>query len=78
MTKEDFIRKFSSRKFWMCVVSFITALLIVFKVPESEITQVTSVVMAFGSLIAYTLSEGWVDAARENSKVEILEVDDDQ
>lgn len=65
MTKEDFIRKITSRKFWTAFVAFITALLVAFNVPEASISQVTAIIMAFGSLLAYIFAEGWVDSARE-------------
>ncbi len=65
MTKEDFIRKITSRKFWVALVAFISALLIAFKVPEASISQVAAIIMAFGSLLAYIFAEGWVDSNRE-------------
>lgn len=67
MTKEDLIRKLTSRKFWAAVVAFVSALLVAFNVSEASITQVTAIIMAFGSLLAYIFTEGWVDAAREKS-----------
>lgn len=67
MTKEDLIRKITSRKFWVAVVAFVTALLVAFNVPEASISQVAAILMAFGSLLAYIFAEGWVDATRENT-----------
>lgn len=67
MTKDDLIRKLTSRKFWVAVVAFISALLVAFKVPEASIAQVAAIIMAFGSLLAYIFAEGWVDAAREDT-----------
>ena len=52
MNKEDILRKITSRKFWVAVVAFISALLVAFKVPEASISQVTAIIMAFGSLFA--------------------------
>lgn len=63
MTKEDIIRKLTSRKFWVALCSFITALLVAFNVPDASIAQVTSIIMAFGSLIAYIFVEGWTDSS---------------
>lgn len=62
MSKEDLIRKLTSRKFWVALVGFITALLIAFKVDAGSVEQVTAIVMSFGSLIAYIFAEGWADA----------------
>ena len=64
MNKEDILRKITSRKFWVAVVAFVSALLVAFKVPEASISQVTAIIMAFGSLFAYIFAEGWVDSAR--------------
>lgn len=61
MTKEQIIRKLTSRKFWIALVSFVSALLVAFNVPEASISQVTAIIMAFGSLVAYILAEGAVD-----------------
>ena len=61
--KIDWKRKLSSRKFWAALIGFITPLLVMLGLPESEVTQVAALVMSAGSLIAYIFSEGWVDAA---------------
>ncbi|MBQ1805370.1 MAG: hypothetical protein II010_05650 [Oscillospiraceae bacterium] len=68
MTKEDIIRKLTSRKFWVALVAFITALLTAFQFPENVITQVASVIMGLGALISYIWSEGWVDAKRAGAQ----------
>ena len=62
MSKQDLIRKISSRKFWVALVSFITALLVAFNVDAGSIEQITSIIMSFASLIAYVIAEGLVDA----------------
>ena len=61
--KIDWKRKLSSRKFWAALIGFITPLLVMLGLPESEVTQVAALVMSAGSLIAYIFSDGWVDAA---------------
>lgn len=61
--KIDWLRKFTSRKFWVALVGFITALLVAFKVDAGSIEQITSIIMSFASLIAYILAEGFVDAS---------------
>ena len=64
MNKEDILRKLTSRKFWAALVAFITALLVAFNVPDASISQVSAIIMAFGSLVAYIFAEGWVDSSR--------------
>lgn len=64
MNKEDILRKLTSRKFWAALVAFVTALLVAFNVPDASISQVSAIIMAFGSLVAYIFAEGWVDSSR--------------
>lgn len=64
MDKKDLIRKLTSRKFWVALVGFITALLLAFNVDAGSIEQVASIIMSFGSLIAYILAEGWADGSK--------------
>lgn len=58
-------QKLTSRKFWVAVVAFVTALLVAFKVDAGSIEHVTSIIMSFASLIAYIVAEGLVDANRQ-------------
>lgn len=67
MQKVNWKSKLTSRKFWVAVVGFVTALLIGFGFAETEITQVTSIIMAGATLIAYIFGEGLVDASRNNA-----------
>lgn len=62
MSKQDLIRKLTSRKFWVALVGFVTALLVAFKVDAGSVEQIASIIMSFASLIAYVLAEGLVDA----------------
>ena len=60
--KIDWKRKLTSRKFWIALVGFVTALLTAFNVADAVAVQVTTIIMAFGTLIAYILAEGFIDA----------------
>ena len=62
MTKQDIIRKLTSRKFWIAVVGFITPLLLAFGVAETSVSQVTAIIMAGADVVAYIVAEGMVDA----------------
>lgn len=66
MNSINWKQKLSSRKFWAAVVGFATALMVCFNLTDNDIAQVTSVIMAGGTLIAYIFSEGLVDANRGN------------
>ena len=61
----DWIRKLTSRKFWVALVGFVSALLVAFNVDAGSVEQVTSIIMSFASLIAYILAEGFVDASNK-------------
>lgn len=63
--KINWKQKLTSRKFWSAVAGFIVPLLLAFGVSDSNITQVTALIMSGGSLIAYILGEGLVDAGRK-------------
>ena len=67
--KIDWKRKLSSRKFWMALAAAISSLAVAFG-HENETTQITALIMAVGSIVAYILCEGWVDVAREKGKSE--------
>lgn len=68
MTKEDFIRKITSRKFASALLGFITAVLIAFKMSENDIAQIVAIIGSFLTLISYILAEGQIDAAAINSQ----------
>lgn len=58
----DLKRKLTSRKFWLALIGFVTPILVMYKVPQETITQVTSIIMAGATLIAYILAEGFTDS----------------
>lgn len=63
MSKEDFIRKLTSRKFWAAVSEFVVMLIIAFKGTQETATQVAALIMAGAAVVAYIIGEGLVDAA---------------
>lgn len=65
MTKQDIIRKLTSRKFWAAVAEFVVALLIFLKKDKTMAEEVGTLIMLAVTPIAYMFSEGWADAARE-------------
>ena len=62
--KINWKQKLTSRKFWAAVVGFVTPMLVAFGVTDSVTTQVAGIIMAGGTLIAYIIGEGLVDANR--------------
>ena len=61
--KIDWKRKLTSRKFWVAVIGFVTALMVGFGVGESTAAEVTAIITAGATLIAYIVGEGIVDAS---------------
>lgn len=72
-TKIDWKRKLTSRKFWAAVVGFVSPTMIAFGASESEVAQVTSIVMAGATLIAYIIGEGMTDAAQATNNANQIE-----
>ena len=62
-------QKLSSRKFWALVVGFVTAILLAFNFSESDAIQITSIITAGGSVVAYILGESYVDASRKDEEL---------
>ena len=60
--KIDWVRKLTSRKFWLAVTEFVGPLLLAFGFTDSVVTQVVSLIMAGGGVIAYIIAEGLIDA----------------
>lgn len=61
-------QKLTSRKFWLAVVALVTAILTSFNMSEADVTNITTVIMAFGTVIAYIIGEGLIDAAAIKNK----------
>lgn len=62
MTKQDIIRKLTSRKLWIAVSEFVSMLMVYFGAPEGSAAQVAALIMAGAGVIAYIVAEGLADA----------------
>lgn len=69
MTKENIIRKLTSRKLWVSVCSFVTLICTANGMAESEAGQVAAIIMAGATVIGYVIGEGLVD--KENQSIEV-------
>ena len=72
MSKDEIIRKLTSRKFWAAIVGFVTGLLIYLGKSEAETAQIGALIMSAASVVAYIVGEGLIDAAREKSDTYII------
>ncbi len=62
MSRENMIRKLTSRKFWLAVAAFATELIIAFKGDAELVETLSGMIMAGATVIAYIIGEGLVDA----------------
>lgn len=79
MTWEDIVRKLTSRKFWAAIASFVSMLIVALGASEATATQVTALIMAGASVVAYIIGEGLADAANAGmlDGIEIEDVEGD-
>lgn len=63
MTKEDIIRKLTSRKFWAAIAEFVTMLIVALGGSQETSVQVAALIMAGAAVVAYIVGEGLADAA---------------
>lgn len=68
MNKIDWIRKLTSRKFWLSVASFVSMLIVALGGAERVATQVTGLIMAGATVIGYVIGEGLADAGNASGE----------
>lgn len=76
MKNINWMKKLTSRKLWTAVASFVSMMIVATGGAENTATQVTAIIMAGASVIAYIIGEGLTDAANvEIGEGQLLEVD---
>lgn len=70
MKKIDWFRKLTSRKLWTAVASFVSLMIVALGGTDNLAAQVVAIIMAGGTVIAYIVGEGLVDAANVGSQTE--------
>ena len=66
--KIDWRRKLTSRKFWVAVIGFITAIMVALNIDKMTVEQVTAIVSAMATLIAFIIGESLTDAAHKEER----------
>lgn len=61
--KIDWVRKLSSRKFWMAVALFVSGLLVAFGHDKAEADNIAGLIMQGAAVIGYLVAEGLADSA---------------
>lgn len=63
MTKENIIRKLTSRKFWVAVAAFISGLIVAFDGNAETAETVSGLILQGAAVLGYIIAEGINDAA---------------
>jgi hypothetical protein len=61
----DWKRKFTSRKFWTSIASFVSMMVVYFGAAESEGAKIAALIMAGATVIGYTIGEGLADSGNQ-------------
>ena len=67
MKKIDWVRKLTSRKFWLSIASFVAMLMVALGQFEATATQITSLIMAGATVIGYVIGEGLADSGNADA-----------
>ncbi|MBQ7782406.1 MAG: hypothetical protein IJ368_00390, partial [Oscillospiraceae bacterium] len=59
--------KLTSRKWWAAVTGVIVSVMVLFNVDSVQAERITALITAVSSAVAYTIAEGFIDAAAVNS-----------
>lgn len=69
----NWVRKLTSRKLWTAVASFVSMMIVATGGTENTAAQVTALIMAGASVVAYIIGEGLTDAANSTILVDRTE-----
>ncbi len=67
--KIDWVRKLTSRKFWLAVAAMVTGFIIAFGGGTELADTVSGCIMSTAAVIAYIIGEGMADAAPQYIEV---------
>lgn len=62
MSKQDLIRKLTSRKLWVAVAGFVAGLIVAFDGTAETAETVSGLIMSGATALGYLLAEGLADA----------------
>ena len=67
MKRIDWIKKLTSRNLWTAVASFVSMMIVATGGSENTATQITALIMAGASIVAYIIGEGLTDVANSTT-----------
>ena len=56
-------QKLTSRKWWAAVTGVVVSIMVLMNVDSEQAERITALITAVSSAVAYTIAEGFVDAA---------------
>lgn len=65
MTKENIIRKLTSRKFWVAVAGFVSGLIVALDGDAETAETISGLILQGASVLGFLLAEGLADAAHK-------------
>lgn len=71
----NWARKLTSRKFWIAIANFVAMMIVAFGGTDNQASQVTALIMAGASVVAYVIGEGLADAGNVSAEIEFTETD---
>lgn len=77
MKEINWVRKLTSRKFWAAVASFVSMMIMATGGTKGTAEQVTAMIMAGASVVAYIIAEGLTDASATGTAVGTEEGNDE-
>ena len=63
MSKNDIIRKLTSRKLWIAIAGFVSGLIVAFDGTAETAETISGLILQGASVLGYILAEGLADAA---------------
>ena len=69
--------KLTSRKWWAAITGVIVSVMVLFNVDSQQSERITELITAVSSAVAYTIAEGFVDAAAVDKNREDEDNDDE-
>ena len=70
MKNIDWVRKFTSRKLWLSVASFVSMMIVATGGTENKAAQIAALIMAGATVIGYVIGEGLADNANAGTLVD--------
>lgn len=66
--KIDWVKKLTSRKFWLAIVGFVSGLILALNGSAEVAETVSGCIMSGASVVAYIIGEGLADSANGGDK----------